>query len=80
MYKLQDSILILSIKNAAFREAYLKDISFFAAAPRHFLRSSLRTPYGRKRTGVLHGVYFVKGKALQIIKINKVKIFQYILK
>ena len=33
-----------------------------------------------KRTGVLHGVYFVKGKALQIIKINKVKIFQYILK
>ena len=32
MYKLQDSILILSIKNAAFREAYPKDISFFAAA------------------------------------------------
>ena len=24
------------------------------------------TSYGRKRTGVLHGVYFVKGKAMQI--------------
>ena len=23
------------------------------------------TSYGRKRSGVLHGVYFVKGKAMQ---------------
>ncbi len=31
------------------------------------------TSFGRKRSGVLHGVYFVKGKALQITKIKKVK-------
>ena len=46
-------------KNAVLREAYPKDI-------RVFYTNTEGTYYGRKRTGVLHSVYFVKGKALQI--------------
>ena len=54
-------------KNAVLRVAYPKDIRFFYT-------NTTGTSFGSKRSVVLHGVYFVKGKALQIIKIKNLKI------